>query len=426
MSSSVSAPTLPSTSDLASRQEAAASVARQVILNAQNSIYGYSFGSVAQRSDGDRIFEALTLSEQQVLARSTTLFIGCTHDRLERGNLDRLPEGNMVLEVPALPVTLLDQAARFVPGLEAAQKQGFKLAFEFAVLTQPYASWLPLATFIKFDLAVLRPEAVANFVTIARARSQATLIAVNVNTLAQRQAMDALGVTLYQGSCFMVPPPMPGAHPSDAHLAALQLMQKVRDESVETEAIEDLLRHQPTLSFQLLRFINSASFGFHGEVKSFRHAVNLMGFQRLFKWSALLLTTSAADAKPSAASMTAIVRGRLMELLASRPAASPGIPGGPAISADDAFVVGVFSMLDVLLGVPLKRALAEVQLPAAVSAALLENSGPLAEWLALVQACERPQTPEFGLQLAALGINSRQLNTAHLQALAWAEALHSS
>ena len=333
----------------------------------------------------------------------------------------------MVLEVPALPVTLLDQAPRYVAGLEAAQKQGFQLAFEFAVLTQPYASWLPLAAFIKFDLAVLRPEAVANFVSIARARSKATLIAVNVNSLAQRQAMDALGVTLYQGNCFMVPPPLPGACPSDAHLAALQLMQRVREEGVELEAIEDLLRHQPTLSFQLLRFINSASFGFHGEVTSFRHAVALMGLQRLFKWSALLLTTSAHQAKPSAACVTAIVRGRMMELLASRPSLTPGNPSGPSgptISPDDAFVVGVFSMLDVLLGIPLERALAEVQLPAAVTSALLTRSGPLAEWLALVQACEHPQAAELGLQLTALGVNSRQLNTAHLQALAWAEALH--
>ena len=184
------------------------------------------------------------------------------------------------------------------------------------------------------------------------------------------------------------------------------------------DAIDDLLRHQPTLSFQLLRFINSASFGFHGEVTSFRHAVALMGMQRLFKWSALLLTTSAHDATPSAASVTAIVRGRLMELLSSR------LP--PAVEPDDAFVVGVFSLLDVLLGVPLERALVELQLPTSVSDALLTHSGPLAPLLKVVQACERPQDPLLGGLLTELGLSSRQLNTAHLQALAWAKALQNA
>jgi EAL and modified HD-GYP domain-containing signal transduction protein len=85
--------------------------------------------------------------------------------------------------------------------------------------------------------------------------------------------------------------------------------------------------------------------------------------------------------------------------------------------------VGVFSLLDTMLGMPMEAALATVTLPQQVTDALLHRSGPLAPYLNLTVACESSDDAAFANAIGALGLNSNQVNWAHLQALAWAETL---
>jgi EAL and modified HD-GYP domain-containing signal transduction protein len=169
------------------------------------------------------------------------------------------------------------------------------------------------------------------------------------------------------------------------------------------------------LSFNLLRFINSAGFGMRTEVTSFKHAVMLLGLNRLFKWAALMMTTSVAKDMPPAVATTAVVRGRLMELLALEKL-SPD-------DCDHAFVVGVFSLLDTMLGISMQEALATVSLPPAVTEALLHRTGPLAPFLNVTIACESSDDVSFASAIQALDLTGNQVNWAHLQALAWAETL---
>ena len=79
------------------------------------------------------------------------------------------------------------------------------MAFSYSILTRSYESWLPLASFIKFDLSILKPEAVASFVKLAQAKSQAQLIAEKVETSKQYELVSELGVKLFQGYWFAQP-----------------------------------------------------------------------------------------------------------------------------------------------------------------------------------------------------------------------------
>ena len=293
-------------------------------------------------------------------------------------------------------------------------KRGFKLAMDYSVLTKSYETWLPLAAFIKFDLTVLKREAVASFVKLAQAKSRATLIAEKVETAEQYEALHALGVGLFQGYWFAKPELLQGQtiRPGQAHI--LRLINLVRKQA-STDEIEEIFKHDPTLSFNLLRFINSAGFGMRKEVTSFRHAVMLLGLNRLFKWAALLLTTSNADNTPAAVGSTAVLRGRLMELLAQQSL--------PPEESDNAFVVGVFSLLDTMLGVPMETALATLSLPTSVTDALLLHTGPLAPYLELTLACENNDDAAYARTSELLNLNGAQVNMAHLEALAWAESL---
>jgi EAL and modified HD-GYP domain-containing signal transduction protein len=396
-------------------------IARQAILDESRKVFGYElFDRSLQThehnaaSDAQLLFNALSMAENDSLASRKTLFINCTHDSLAGGHLDLVAPERLVLEIPPLPLSQVDQIANHLPSLQQLKRRGFRLAFDFSILTRSYESWLPLASFIKFDLSVLKPEAVSSFVKLAQAKSQARLIAEKVETHSQFALVKELGVTLFQGYWFAKPVLLEGqrVHPGQANI--IRLIDLVRKQA-STNEIEEVLKHDPMLSFNLLRFINSAGFGMRTEVTSFKHAVMLLGLNRLFKWAALLMTTSINGNVPAAVGTTAVVRGRLMELLA--------LEKLDAEDCDNAFVVGVFSLLDTMLGMPMKAALETVSLPPQVSDALLYRTGPLAPFLDLTIACESSDDSVFASACSSLGLSSNHVNWAHLQALAWAETL---
>lgn len=398
-------------------------IARQAILNHERAIFGYElFDRSVQAdqhtgaTDAQMLFNLLSSSDTESIASSRTIFINCTHASLAGGHLDLVAPERVVLEIPPLPITEVDHIQNHLTTLQGMQRRGFRLAFDYSVLTRPYESWLALASFIKFDLSILKADVVASFVRLAQAKSRAQLIAEKIETQAQYQHVADLGVNLYQGYWFAKPVMVQGqtVRPAQAHI--LQLINLVRKQA-STDEIEEVLKRDATLSFNLLRFINSAGFGARTEVTSFRHAVMLLGLNRLFKWAALLMTTTKAGDTAPAVGTTAVVRGRLMELLATEVL--------PADERDNAFVVGVFSLLDTMLGMSMESALSPLTLPDSVTHALLDHTGPLAPLLDLTIACETGDDAVFAASSNALGLNNNQVNWAHLQALAWAETLAS-
>ncbi len=415
-------PDAPATSPLTPPNAGANRViARQAILDEARTVFGYELFDRSllsnehnAASDAQLLFNALSMAENDSLASRKTIFINCTHDSLAGGHLDLVAPERVVLEIPPLPLSQVDQIANHLPNLQQLQRRGFRMAFDYSILTRSYDSWLPLASFIKFDLSVLKPEAVGGFVKLAQARSQALLIAEKVETHAQFALVKSLGVKLYQGFWFAKPVIVEGQRLRPAQTNIIHLLDLVRKQSSTTD-IEDVLKRDPVLSFNLLRFINSAGFGMRTEVTSFRHAVMLLGLNRLFKWAALLMTTSGGGDVPPAVGTTAVVRGRLMELLALEKL-SPE-------DCDNAFVVGVFSLLDTMLGMSMEAALATVSLPQQVTDALLYRTGPLAPFLDLTVACESSDDAGYASAIKALDMGSNHVNWAHLQALAWAETL---
>ena len=397
-------------------------IARQAIVDEHRAVFGYELfdRSIAAdahsaASDAAMLFNALSYAGAEALVGKKTMFINCTHESLEGGHLELIHPDKVVLEVPTLPgsATAEDIANRSL-FLAALRQRGFRLAFNQHVLRRSYASWLPLATFIKLDMTAFKPELAPVLVNFTRTHSQARIVAEKVETAAQHALMEGLGVKLFQGFWFAQPALVKTKTLRPSQATIIQLINLVRQQA-STSDIEDLLKKDPTLSFNLLRFINSSGFGLSCEVTSFRHAVMILGLKKLFRWAALLLTTSRANGTAPAVGSTAVVRGRLMELLAAELL--------PAEECDNAFVVGVFSLLDTLLGMPLEDALASVALPEPVLDALLHGTGVFAPFLALTRACESGDDKAFAQNADALHLSNRQVNWAHLQALAWAESL---
>lgn len=397
-------------------------IARQAIVNEKREVYGYELfdRSTAQdahtaASDAALLFNALSYAGAEALVGQKTVFINCTQESLSGGHLELIHPDKVVLEVPTLDdnATQADIEAR-LHIFHALRERGFRLAFNQGLLRRAYASWLPMASYIKLDLQAFALQDAESLVKFARAYTQAKIVAEKVETAEQFELMRSLGVQYFQGYWFAHPDLVRAQTIRPSQATILQLINLVRQQA-STSEIEDLLKKDPTLSFNLLRFINSSGFGLSCEVTSFRHAVMILGLKKLFRWAALLMTTSRTGGSPPAVGQTAVVRGRLMELLTAELL--------PPEESDNAFVVGVFSLLDVMLGVPLGKALESVALPQPVVDALLHNTGVLAPFLELTKACESGDDAAFARSANALQLTNHQVNWAHLQALTWAENL---
>ncbi|MBI4989286.1 MAG: HDOD domain-containing protein [Rhodocyclales bacterium] len=194
----------------------------------------------------------------------------------------------------------------------------------------------------------------------------------------------------------------------------IRLLNLVRA-NADIKEIEAALKQDVALSVKLLRYINSAGFGLTVEIQSFRHAVTMLGYDKLNKWLSLLLVTSSKDVAAPALMQAAIARGRFMELTAQ------GYVDRNEL--DNLFIAGAFSLLDILLGVLMETALADMHLPDTINDALISGSGPYAPFLALAQAGEQADYATFSARAAELQLDAETVNRAQFEALSFADSL---
>jgi hypothetical protein len=193
----------------------------------------------------------------------------------------------------------------------------------------------------------------------------------------------------------------------------LQMVQRNED----VRAIEAALKHDAALTFRLLHHINSPAVGAGVQIESLRHAVAMLGYSRLFRFLSMLLSTSDAKSTPPYLTKKAIVRGRFVELLGQ------GLLG--ASHSDNLFLVGMFSLLDQILGVPMASLLEQVQLADAVRLAIIGEDGLYGPFLKLATACEAGATEAEALADSVF-ISPGQVNAARLGAIAWSQEISRS
>jgi len=193
---------------------------------------------------------------------------------------------------------------------------------------------------------------------------------------------------------------------------ALQLVQLVANDAA-THEIEEVLRRDPTLSYQLLKLVNSLGMGVGHKVTSFNQAILILGRQQLRRWLNLMLFAARSDDVRSPMLLARVaVRARSMELLARETGQGKQVQ-------EQAFMAGMFSLLGVLFGVPLGELLAPLKLGDATLNALLSKSGDLGELLALVEAVEHSDLVAVVKGLEALQVAAIDFNLLLVEANLW-------
>ena len=248
----------------------------------------------------------------------------------------------------------------------------------------------------------------------ARVNPAVHIVARGVDTWAAYDVCAERGLYAFVGNLHLTR--RPGALSRDlnpAQALILQLMDMVR-KNADVRQLEGVLKRDAALSYKLLRYINSAGFGLGCEIQSLRHAVTMLGYSPLYRWLALLLATATTTGYSPVLMETAVIRGRFAELL--------GQAFLPRNEAENLFVAGMFSLLDKLLGVPMEDVLEKIQLSEPVTQALLAREGIYGPFLALAEACEL-NSANVESMATSLCIGARQVNQAHLAAVAWAQNL---
>lgn len=405
-------------------------VRRDAILNRAEQIAGYEFSLVTRlkarmtRHSGvvARAYDVALLTRLQLHREASLLgnrlaLVCLSIDSLDNEAIDRLPHDNTVL--------IFDLNARMAPmaeleaGLARLREKGLRVGIHIVDASDKdspligTADWLMInvAAFDGLDLRTLTRKLKSSGKTPPR------LIAGNVQSDDDYQLCYKCGFDLFQGTFVTSGNPLQPTRNAINRTAALSILNMLRTEQ-SYAAIANELKSEPTLSYKLLRYLNSAAVGLQNKVANLTDALVLLGRDKFYRWTSLLLFDfDKPGYQEYVLAERALTRGRTLELLAGK----GNIPKLP----EQLFLIGLFSLLDQAMGRPLPELIEQAALPASVRDALLGQPGPCTDALALVKLEANVDAPPEGLAkaLAACGIDDETYSPIALDALVWVDQM---
>jgi EAL and modified HD-GYP domain-containing signal transduction protein len=307
-------------------------------------------------------------------------FVNFTSNFIQSGDCSVLPADRLVLEL----LEGAEATDALVTAVEGLIASGFRLALDDFVYLPGYDQLLRLASIVKMDLRA-KPETFSEEVSRLK-RFPVTLLAEKVETHEEYDRCRELGFGLFQGYFFARPRLVTGKRTPSDRLTTLRLIASLNAPDISLKEVESLIVREPVLAQKLLKFINSTHIGLRVPVSSIGTAVALLGPRKLRSW-ATLLTLGSLTHCPREVLVTANVRAHMCETVAK---------SEKGVQAESAFMVGLFSVLDVLAGRPMDEIVAELPLSDDVKSALLKRKGPLGVLLQAVVDYETRLQTAFG------------------------------
>jgi EAL and modified HD-GYP domain-containing signal transduction protein len=335
-------------------------------------------------------------------------FVNFTRDSLLAGDYQLLPAAASVIELPCDVV--VDQ--RLVEACRVMKSEGYGLALNDMVDPAAHGALIDLADVIKIDFTIasdkLRRALVKRF-----AGHGVRLLAAKVETGVTYQTAIDLGYDYVQGFFFCEPQIVSARDMPAFKRNHIAFLREVNQLEPDFDQLERIVKQEPSLSYKLLRYLNTAAIGLGAKVESIRQAIVLLGERPLRKWAALVALTCLAKDKPAQLMVTTLTRARFCELIAPH-----------ADMADrefDLYMVGLLSTLDVVTDRPMDELLMELPLSIDVKASLLGGGSRLARVLALILALERGEVEETNLIRESFDLDSDVVEACYQQALGWVD-----
>lgn len=304
--------------------------------------------------------------------------------------------------------------AATIQSCKTLKDKGFTILLDDVVYASHLNPLIDLADVIKVDLP--RVSNLAEEVRRLR-KFPAKLLAEKVETHEQFEQIKALNFDYAQGYFFSKPEILEGRKLPDSKVAILLALQKVMT-AENISDIHQVIKQDISLSYRLVKYINSASFGFRQPVESMEQALALLGLNNIRRWLSILALATLGNQKSSELVKSGLIRAAFLENLAKE---------RHERDTSNAFLLGMFSILDALMDMDMKQALHDLQLPVAVRGGLLDSSSAMGKKLALCIALERADwgsVEDWVAQENTLDFTC--MNKLYVEALAWADQQASS
>jgi c-di-GMP-related signal transduction protein len=391
-------------------------LARQPIFDRQDSVLGYEllfrsgldnfFGSRDASKPSECHIDNFLLFGLETLTGGHRAFINFTRGDLIRDLPTLFPRERIVVEI--LESTLADPEV--ISACQKLKQAGYLIALDDFVLSPRSEPFLPFADVVKVDFRTTRQHEQEALVRHLAPRG-IKLLAEKVETHEDILAARETGYAYFQGYYYCVPQIVSTSGLSGFKPNYMRILRAVNLPEMNLREVEEILKQEPSLLYKLLRYLNSAYFGLRAEVTSIRHALTLLGEEKLRKWTSVAAMVHLAHNKPAELIVTSLVRARFCESLA--------VPLGMRIKETDLFLLGLMSTMDAVLGRHMTQVVREVPLSDEVREALLNQQGCFRDVLGIALGLERGAWKEITQPIARLRLDEFSIPGIYVTAIDW-------
>ncbi|MCW8826233.1 MAG: HDOD domain-containing protein [Gammaproteobacteria bacterium] len=361
-------------------------VARQAIYNPQLETIGYELlfrsgdQNSAQFDDGVAATQTLIntsfleLGIEQIVG-SALAFINLPSNFIEL--VHHLPQSlqQSVLEFPIIEAPTSETLTQ----INQLVENGHTIAIDHFCGGNAALPLLKLADYIKVDIQGTEQNKLSDIVAMAH-NNGCQAIALKVESHDEFELCKVLGFDAFQGYFFNHPNLVKKSVKRSNAAVLLKLIERINDPKSTMENIEQLIAQDVSLSYKLLRYINCATFALRREITSIRDAISYIGLLQIRQWSTLLVISNAAEGKPRELLVIALIRAHMCQHLAEQ---------SKTLNPDEAFTVGLFSVLDAVMDMSMEDLLDQLPFTTAIKLALIEQSGDMGRILAEVIQYEK-------------------------------------
>lgn len=397
-------------------------VARQPIFDRRQEVYGYE---LLFRSGLDNAFHHDNLDQASFEMLHTSLlgfgldvllgdkigFVNASREVLLQEFYMVLPRDRSVIEL----VDSIEPTSEVITACQALKRAGYRFALDDFVRRPAMAPLAELADIIKVDmLKTDHPERAALIREFAPRRIM--LVAEKVETRAQlAQAMDE-GFTHFQGFFFCEPEVLSASDVPAYKRNCVRFMAELNRPELDLDRLENVIRQEVALAVKLLRYLNSAGFGWRHEVTSIKHALRVLGESATRKWCNLMALTVLGEDKPSQLVVSSLVRAQFAEQV--------GREGGMPSRAMDLFLTGMLSTLSALIGRPMEEALSQIPVAQEIRDTLLGRDTSLSATWGLVLAYERADWEQVKQLADIADISPGRLPGLYRDSVQWVDRIY--
>ena len=392
-------------------------VARQPIFDRKEKIFAYELlfreGNQNYYNSVDRDMDKATedvISNSFLSIGMDTLtggkrgFINFTANLLKNQIAYSLPKEHLVIEI----LENVEPDQDIILACKQLKEAGYTLVLDDFVFEPKFWPLIDLADIIKVDF--LSTDARERRLIVQRIGScKIKFLAEKVETRADFDQAVQMGYSLFQGYYFCKPVVVSGKSIPPFKLNCLRLLEELNNAVTDFEKINTIIKGDVSLTYNLLKFINSSVFGLRTKINSIKQALVLLGLSEVSKWASIIALQNLGEDKPDELIVNSVVRATFGEALARKTAFKE--------QASNIFLMGMFSLIDAFLDRPLADVMAELPLTNEIKRALLGEDNQIRVFLDLILAYEKADWVNFSVYARKVLIDESEVPNLYLQAL---------